>query len=303
MTQPPFFNPKVETLARDELRQLQIERLQSTLNRVYRNVTFYRNSFDTHCVNITQIADLHALQGLPFTTRADLRQAYPYDMFAVPLRDIVRIHSTSGTTGSPINRLHTHVHGILSVQAGTHTKGTPYKARTPELLLWVHATLIDTILYTYPLFLGPISQQEQEHYYQESKTLAGLLGLSPKDMPRTVKDLRQYVDDMVHSNTLAATPQARQLAQQVLFPPVPTPWRPLLHLNCQITCALLPQPIREIYGLEWSTTQQRAFDLSAWSMRAILPHLPMSLRVLPITRRMMECGELTYHMLWAKPEA
>lgn len=212
-------------------------------------------------------------------------------------------HATAHEAARTINRLHTHVHGILSVQAGTHTKGTPYKARTPELLLWVHATLIDTILYTYPLFLGPISQQEQEHYYQESKTLAGLLGLSPKDMPRTVKDLRQYVDDMVHSNTLAATPQARQLAQQVLFPPVPTPWRPLLHLNCQITCALLPQPIREIYGLEWSTTQQRAFDLSAWSMRAILPHLPMSLRVLPITRRMMECGELTYHMLWAKPEA
>ena len=212
-------------------------------------------------------------------------------------------HATAHKAARTINRLHTHVHGLLSVQAGTHTKGTPYKARTPELLLWVHATLIDTILYTYPLFLGPISQQEQEQYYQESKTLAGLLGLSPKDMPRTVKDLRQYVDDMVHSNTLAATPQARQLAQQVLFPPVPTSWRPFLHLNCQITCALLPQPIREIYGLEWSTTQQRAFDLSAWSMRAILPHLPVSLRVLPITRRMMERGELAYHMLWVKQGA
>ena len=212
-------------------------------------------------------------------------------------------HATAHKAARTINRLHTHVHGILSVQAGTHTKGTPYKARTPELLLWVHATLIDTILYTYPLFLGPISQQEQEQYYQESKKLANLLGLSPKDMPTTVKDLRQYVDDMVHSNVLAATPQARQLAQQVLFPPVPTPWRPLLHLNCQITCALLPQPIREIYGLEWSTTQQRAFDLSAWSMRAILPHLPVSLRVLPITRRMMERGELAYHMLWVKQGA
>jgi phenylacetate-CoA ligase len=102
MSQNPLYNPKYETLSRDEIEQFQIERLQSTLNRVYRNVAFYRTAFDTHGVNLEQITDLRALQRLPFTTREDLWKSYPYDMFAVPLRDIVRIHSTSGIAGKPI---------------------------------------------------------------------------------------------------------------------------------------------------------------------------------------------------------
>jgi len=91
-----------ETLAREELEQLQVERLQSTLNRVYRNVAFYKHSFDANGVDIEGIRGVEDLARLPFTTREDLRRSYPYDMFAVPLRDIVRIHCTSGTTGKPI---------------------------------------------------------------------------------------------------------------------------------------------------------------------------------------------------------
>jgi phenylacetate-CoA ligase len=89
-------------MPRDELEQLQIERLQSTLNRVYRSVAFYRTAFDTHRVNLEKIKTLAALRELPFTTREDLQKSYPYDMFAVPLHDIVRIHSTLGTMGKPI---------------------------------------------------------------------------------------------------------------------------------------------------------------------------------------------------------
>jgi phenylacetate-CoA ligase len=91
-----------ETLPRDELEQLQVERLQSTLYRVYRYVSFYKQSFDSHGVNIESIKSIQDLAKLPFTTKEDLRRSYPYDMFAVPLRDILRIHSTSGTTGKPI---------------------------------------------------------------------------------------------------------------------------------------------------------------------------------------------------------
>jgi phenylacetate-CoA ligase len=97
-----LYNPKYETMPRDELEQLQIERLQSTLNRVYRNVAFYRTAFDAHKVNLERLKQVSALRELPFTTRDDLRKSYPYDMFAVPLHDIARIHSTSGTTGVPI---------------------------------------------------------------------------------------------------------------------------------------------------------------------------------------------------------
>jgi phenylacetate-CoA ligase len=97
-----IFNSKQETMPRNELEQLQIERLQSTLNRVYRNVSFYKQSFDSSSVNIETINCPADLAKIPFVTREDLRTAYPYGMFAVPLRDIVRIHSSSGRTGKPI---------------------------------------------------------------------------------------------------------------------------------------------------------------------------------------------------------
>ena len=187
-----------------------------------------------------------------------------------------------------INRLHSAVNGTLPIDAGAFAKGTPYDARNPELLLWVQATLVDTMLLCYPLFIGPLTPIEQETYYQESKEAAHLLGLSPEMMPRTVHDLLEYVQDMVHSNRIAATPQARQLAHQVLFPPLPAILRPIMHLNLQLTCALLPQPVREIYGLQWDAARQHAFDLSAWAIRAIIPRLPMYLREIPITRRLIQ---------------
>ena len=192
-----------------------------------------------------------------------------------------------------INRKHLHVHGELPMDAGVFSKGTRFDARNPEQLLWVHATLIDTWLLCYNLFIGSLTPAEQDTYYQESKEVAHLLGLLPDKMPNTVDDLRQYVYDMVHSDRLIATPQARQLAHQVLFPPVHTIFRPLLHLNLQVTCALLPQPIREIYGMEWNTRRQVIFDLSARGMRTIIPRLPLYLRELPITRRLM--WETTVH--------
>ena len=89
-------------MERADLEQVQIERLQSTLNRVTRNVAFYKQSFDSHGVSVDRIKSLRDLKELPFTTKDDLRRSYPYDMFAVPLKDIVRIHSSSGTTGRPI---------------------------------------------------------------------------------------------------------------------------------------------------------------------------------------------------------
>jgi uncharacterized protein (DUF2236 family) len=196
-----------------------------------------------------------------------------------------------------INRLHTHVYGTLPTEAGVYAEHTPYKARDPELLLWVLATLIDTILLIYPMFVEPLTPEEQEQYYQESKALARLLGLTAEHMPETVEDLRRYVHDMVYSNRLAATPQARQLVQQVLFPPVPSIFRPFLHLNLQVTCAILPQPVRDIYGLEWGPKRQQIFELSAAGLRTIIPRLPTSLRVMPITHRMMLQGAIPFSWL------
>lgn len=91
-----------ECMPRAEIEQLQVERLQATLFRARANVGFYRKALDPAKVDIEKIRGLSDLRRLPFTTKEDLRQTYPYGMFAVPLHDVLRIHSTSGTSGKPI---------------------------------------------------------------------------------------------------------------------------------------------------------------------------------------------------------
>ena len=86
-------------MARQDLEQLQLERLQSTLYRVGTHVPFYRKKFEALKVNYDDFRSLDDLRRLPFTYKQDLRDNYPYGLFAVPLRDVVRIHSSSGTTG------------------------------------------------------------------------------------------------------------------------------------------------------------------------------------------------------------
>lgn len=95
----PIWNKRCETMARAELEQLQLERLQATVNRAYRNVKFYHKRFEELGVEPEDIKTLAGVRRLPFTSKDDLRDAYPYEMLSVPLREIVRIHSSSGTTG------------------------------------------------------------------------------------------------------------------------------------------------------------------------------------------------------------
>jgi phenylacetate-CoA ligase len=102
MSEIIYYNPESEKMSREDLEQLQIELLQSTLNRVYRSVAFYQKAFDDNRVDLEKIKDVDTLRQLPFTTKGDLQKSYPYDMFAVPLRNIVRIHSTSATTARPV---------------------------------------------------------------------------------------------------------------------------------------------------------------------------------------------------------
>ena len=89
-------------MARSEIEQLQLERLQATVNRAYRNVPLYHRKFQQLNVAPEDVQTLADVVKLPFTTKEDLRDGYPYEMFAVPLREIVRIHSSSGATAKPI---------------------------------------------------------------------------------------------------------------------------------------------------------------------------------------------------------
>lgn len=97
-----IWDKEKECMEREELAQLQLERLQSTIHRVYRNVPFYRRMFDKHGIDPDGFSSLEDINKIPFTTKNDLRENYPYGLFAVPLREVVRIHTSSGTTGMPI---------------------------------------------------------------------------------------------------------------------------------------------------------------------------------------------------------
>ncbi|MFI6904939.1 phenylacetate--CoA ligase PaaK [Nonomuraea sp. NPDC050394] len=90
-----------ERLSRDELAALQLERLRWTLNHAYQNVPFYRHKFDELGVHPHDCKELADLARFPFTTKQDLRDTYPFGMFAVPREQVVRIHASSGTTGKP----------------------------------------------------------------------------------------------------------------------------------------------------------------------------------------------------------
>jgi phenylacetate-CoA ligase len=100
MTTPAAaWQPEQERIDREELEQLQLERLEATLTRAYRHVPYYRERFDEVGFDPDGFRSLADLSRLPFTTKDDLRTHQPYGLFAVPLRDVVRLHASSGTTG------------------------------------------------------------------------------------------------------------------------------------------------------------------------------------------------------------
>jgi phenylacetate-CoA ligase len=91
----------IERASKDELQALQLQRLKWSLQHAYDNVTRYRSNFDAAGVHPSDLKDLSDLGKFPFTTKADLRDTYPYGLFAVPRQDVVRVHASSGTTGKP----------------------------------------------------------------------------------------------------------------------------------------------------------------------------------------------------------
>ena len=94
-----YWNKEIETMSREELQTLQLKRLQKTVENVYANVPFYRQKMDAIGMKPGDVKSLDDLKNLPITTKQDLRDTYPFGLFAVPMKDIVRIHASSGTTG------------------------------------------------------------------------------------------------------------------------------------------------------------------------------------------------------------
>ncbi|MBL0714718.1 MAG: phenylacetate--CoA ligase [Desulfosarcina sp.] len=96
-----IYDIEYETMPREALEAIQLRRLKTTIERCYASVPFYRKKFEEAGITPGDIQSLQDLQRLPFTTKQDLRDNYPFDMFAVPMENVVRIHASTGTTGQP----------------------------------------------------------------------------------------------------------------------------------------------------------------------------------------------------------
>lgn len=172
-----IYNPRYETIAREELQQLQLERLQATINRCYKNVPFYRRRLEALGMEPEDFQSLDDLRQLPFTTKQDLRDSYPYDLVALPLREVVRFHLSSGTTGSPT---------VIAYTANDLAHWTELVARN---LVAGEITREDVvqIFFGYGLFSGGFG------LHQGAEAIgASVLPVSEAELPQQVKIMQDF---------------------------------------------------------------------------------------------------------------
>ena len=180
-----------------------------------------------------------------------------------------------------INAIHARIHGKLREPTGVFPAGTAYSARDPELLRWVHATLLDSMPLAYERFVGPLAPQEKDRYCTEASAVGPLLSIPEGVLPTTVAELDAYLGEMYASGAIVVTDTARALAAGLLSPPLGVTGRPLVELARLTTIGLLPPAIRSAYGFAWDAGQERAFDGAATLVRSVRTLLPRALREWP----------------------
>lgn len=181
-------------------------------------------------------------------------------------------------TAARINAIHDRVHGSLDEAAGPFPAGTCYTATDPALLLWVHATLLDSVPLAYERFVGPLSTGEKDAYCAETAAPARLLRIPEAMLPHTSAELDVYVGWMLQSGPLAVSRTARAVAHDLLYPPPTDPTRPGAWLNRLVTLGLLPAQIRADYGFPWTRRHDRLLRFVERALRRLLPLTPPALR-------------------------
>ena len=167
-------------------------------------------------------------------------------------------------------------------QVHARVKGSSYRALDPDLLLWVHATLIDTALVTYETFVEPLLAREREDFYQEFKIIGELLGIPRDRFPDTLRDFDAYLEAMITRGPVRVDQRARDLARLVLRPRLRLLPGPAMIPFEVVTAGLLPAALRSQYGLAWGAGQQRAFRLAVRTVPRIVALTPPLLRVWPL---------------------
>jgi uncharacterized protein (DUF2236 family) len=181
-----------------------------------------------------------------------------------------------------IQGVHAKVKGLIAADE-ISLGDSRYSALDPELLLWVHATLIDAGMVAYTTFVSPLSMEEARQYYDESKLFARLFEIPESLIPPSLPEFREYVNGMIAGPEISVGSAARRLAQDILHP---RPWLlkpggPMFRL---ITAGLLPPRLRAGYGIAWSDARSRRFEFAARLIRLLRPRVPAPLRIVPQAR-------------------
>ena len=200
---------------------------------------------------------------------------------ASPIAAIARLHHTVAamlalTFGDPAERqrtidgiraIHRRVQGSLPVDAGTFRAGAPYSAEDPELVLWVHVTLLESVPLIYEMLVGPLTDDERNQYCAEAAQVAIDLGARDSRVPRTWAAARAHAETMYASGILAVTPQAREVARALLAPRFASFVAPAAWVNRLLTVGLLPPSVRAQYGFAWGVGYQRAWQTTVHTLR------------------------------------
>jgi uncharacterized protein (DUF2236 family) len=168
-----------------------------------------------------------------------------------------------------------------------HVTGPTYRANDPENLLWVHATLLDTMLVCYEKFVGPLPATDQETLYQEMTRVAEVFGCPRDAQPDTMADFRTYFEHTV--NSLEVTDAGRQLAQDIVRPGLPVVPRPLraaltpaLAIFRLTAIGMTPERLREQFGFRWDPRRQQRLDRLERAVSAAFRVTPRPARTGPV---------------------
>ena len=230
-------------------------------------------------------AGVHDHSGFRSTTWAAVTRLYHtvHAMLALTFgNEQAREHALDG-----IRQIHRRIHGRLTADSRRFPAGTAYSAEDPDLVLWVHATLLESIPLAYERLVRPLTIAERDAYCAEAAPLAVALKARSHEVPRTWAEARAYLDRVYGSGDLDVTDQARTLARAVLSPPGATAWlaAPATWTNRIVTLGLLPPQIRRQYGLSWTRWNQRTFNVLVPTLRTARRITPNAIAVWPEANR------------------
>jgi len=184
-----------------------------------------------------------------------------------------------------IRAVHDRVHGALSEGAGSHASGARYSAHDPALLLWVHATLLDSHVRILEPLLRPFTPEERDLYCREAGSFAVLLGAAIADVPTTWLQLQDYIAAEMASGRVAVGADARALSGDILRSALGRTVWPLQRAGELVTIGSLPPAIRNGYGFDWTDARERRRQRVLAGLRAVRAATPDRLARWPEARR------------------